>query len=476
MKKIISLLILIAVIIPFNVYAASGTIKVTSSSTAVYGNTITFTVTLSSSTKIGSWEMLLSYDKDYLSLSSTNSEGSGTKMVNSSTSGLYTKTYTYTFKALKTGSTTVSVSSYDIYDFSTMESMSISTTSKTITIKTQAEIEASYSKDNSLKSLEVDGYEFDEEFSSDVYEYNVVVPEGTDSIVINATENDSTASVSGDGEKEVTSGLNAFEVLVTAQNGDEQVYKVNVEVIDENPINVTLDNGDYTVVKLEEYLTSPSSFSNTTVTIDEFEIPAFYNELLDYTLVGLKNSEGEISLYIYDESDGSFVLYVEMSFNKLIVITMDTDEELDGYIKTTTFINDFETDVFKVSEDSRFSVFYGKNVETGEEGFYVYDEIDQTLMYYDDEQINLLNETIDKYTNVILGFAGMLILSFVALIIVILKKGKVKKVGNKESKKNIVNNTKSVEVVDSKIKKKKTQDKKKPKVNIKNKKKMEEDF
>ena len=54
------------IVVPLSVNAASGTIKVTGSSQVVVGNRITLTVTLSSSTAIGSWEMDLSYDKNYL--------------------------------------------------------------------------------------------------------------------------------------------------------------------------------------------------------------------------------------------------------------------------------------------------------------------------------------------------------------------------------------------------------------------------
>ena len=44
-------------------------------------------------------------------------------------------------------------------------------------------------------------------------------------------------------------GTNAFEIVVKAQNGAEKVYKLTVNVIDENPIEVTIDNKKYTVVR-----------------------------------------------------------------------------------------------------------------------------------------------------------------------------------------------------------------------------------
>ena len=111
---IISLLTLL--ILPFGVKAASGSISVGGTSTAVVGNKVTVTVTLSSNTLIGSWQMSLNYDRNYLQLTGSTAEAGGTMMAASSTTGVRKKTYTFTFKTLKTGNTKVSVDSYLAYD------------------------------------------------------------------------------------------------------------------------------------------------------------------------------------------------------------------------------------------------------------------------------------------------------------------------------------------------------------------------
>ena len=68
MKKIKLLLwgFMVALMMPCMVNAASGTISVSGSSTAVVGNKVTVTVTLKSGTAIGSWQMDLNYDNSYL--------------------------------------------------------------------------------------------------------------------------------------------------------------------------------------------------------------------------------------------------------------------------------------------------------------------------------------------------------------------------------------------------------------------------
>ena len=424
------------IVVPLSVNAASGTIKVTGSSQVVVGNRITLTVTLSSSTAIGSWEMDLSYDKNYLELVSTNSEGNGTRMVNSSSSGIKSKKYTFTFRTKKTGSTKVVVDTYDAYAFEDLSKMSLSSSGKTIRIITQEELEASYSKDNDLKSLSVEGFEITPAFDKDVTEYSVVVPENTTEITINAEENDSAASVTGAGTQTVTQGTNTFQIVVRAENGSEKTYNLTVEVKDANPINVTIGDETLTVVKIKEYLPVPNAYQETTVNINDFEIPAYTSELTGFTLVGLKDSSGNINLYIYNEEDNTYEIYNELKLSNLTIYPINTDKVLDGYKSGTITINDIEVKSFYVNDDSRFAIIYGINVETGEEGFFKYDKNDQTAIKYDDEMINVLNEKINLYTYIIFGFIGLFVLMFIILICAL--KGKKKhKNNNKENKEKL---------------------------------------
>ena len=55
-------------LIPNIVFAASGTMKLTGSNTAIVGNKVTVTLTISSSKKMVSWEAEIDYDKNLLKL------------------------------------------------------------------------------------------------------------------------------------------------------------------------------------------------------------------------------------------------------------------------------------------------------------------------------------------------------------------------------------------------------------------------
>ena len=460
MKKIKYLLLslLVLIVLPLSVNAASGTIRVTGASQVVVGNRVTLTVTLSSSTPMISWEMNLNYDSSYLELVSTNSENNGTKMVNSSATGTKTKTYTFTFRAKKTGSTTVKVNTYDAYAFDDLSKMSLSSSGKTVRIITQEELEASYSKDNNLKSLAVEGFELTPAFSKDVTEYSVVVPENTTSITINAEENDSAASITGAGVQTVTPGTNTFSIVVRAENGAEKTYTLTVEVKDANPINVEIGDETLTVVKIKEYLPVPNAYQETTVNISDFEIPAYTSEFTGFTLVGLKDEDGNINLYIYNKEDNTYEIYNELKLSNLTIYPMNTDKVLDGYKSGTITINDVDVKAFYVSDDARFAIIYGKNVETGEEGFYKYDKNDQTAIKYDDEMINVLNEKINLYTYIIFGFIGLFILMFIILICALKGKKKQKNKNKeiyknvKEKKDDIKDNKKKEQVIEEKTK------------------------
>lgn len=410
--KIIIIGLILTILVPINVHAASGNINVSGASTVVVGNRVTVTVTLSSGTSIGSWQMDLNYDKNYLQLTGSNAEGGGTRMVNSSATGVKSKSYTFTFKALKSGNTRVSVSSYLAYAYSDISEISLTSGSKNIRIMTQAELEASYSKDNNLKALSVEGYELDKAFDKDTLEYTINVPTGTTSVNITATKNDSRASVTGAGEVEVTEGLNTIPIIVTAQNGSEKTYTLIINVEDQNPIQVKVGNEDYVIVKTASLLTAPNTFNSASLTINGIEIPAFKNDAANITLVGLKDSTGTIGLYIYDND--KYSKYNEMNLDTLLLIPVAFEKQLD-FTKTTVNINGEKVDAYQYSGKSNLVIISAKNLVDGKTNLYLYDTENNNAIHYDEELINLNNSTLQLYTYVIIAFASV---CFLMLIII----------------------------------------------------------
>lgn len=420
---------LIGLLFPCIVNAASGSINIASSSTVVVGNKVTVTVTISSGTKMGSWQMSLNYDKSYLQLTNSTARDGGTFMIDyAEDPGVLKKTYTFTFKTLKSGTTKLSVDGYRAYVSSDLSALSLSANTKQIRIITQAELEASYSKNNNLSALEVEGFTLTPEFKTDILEYSVVVPENTKEVNIKATVQDKRVSVNGIGTQAVNPGANKFSVVVRAQSGAEKTYVINVEVKDENPINVTVNGKNYTVVKIKENLPAASLYTETTININGFEIPAYKNDNTNLVLVGLKDEEGNISLYIYNKDKNEYQEYNEIGVNKITIYPLTSNEEIKGYKKDTITINGVKVDGYYYTKDSDYVIIYGINVETGDKGFYMYDKKMQSLIKYNDEYIIDLNKKIELYTYIIIGFSGVFILMIIIMIVLAKKKsGKKKK-------------------------------------------------
>lgn len=443
MKKIkkIFMAMLIGLLFPCIVNAASGSINIASSSTVVVGNKVTVTVTISSGTKMGSWQMSLNYDKSYLQLTNSTARDGGTFMIDyAEDPGVLKKTYTFTFKTLKSGTTKLSVDGYRAYVSSDLSALSLSANTKQIRIITQAELEASYSKNNNLSALEVEGFTLTPEFKTDILEYSVVVPENTKEVNIKANVQDKRASVNGIGTQAVNPGANKFSVVVRAQSGAEKTYVINVEVKDENPINVTVNGKNYTVVKIKENLPAASLYTETTININSFEIPAYKNDNTNLVLVGLKAEEGNISLFIYNKDKNEYQEYNEIGVNKITIYPLTSNEEIKGYKKDTITINGVKVDGYYYTKDSDYVIIYGINVETGDKGFYMYDKKMQSLIKYNDEYIIDLNKKIELYSYIIIGFSGVFILMIIIMIALAKKrsgKKKNQKPIEKEIKKNV---------------------------------------
>ncbi len=432
---------LIGLLFPCIVNAASGSINIASSSTVVVGNKVTVTVTISSGTKMGSWQMSLNYDKSYLQLTNSTARDGGTFMIDyAEDPGVLKKTYTFTFKTLKSGTTKLSVDGYRAYVSSDLSALSLSANTKQIRIITQAELEASYSKNNNLSALEVEGFTLTPEFKTDILEYSVVVPENTKEVNIKANVQDKRAAVNGIGTQAVNPGANKFSVVVRAQSGAEKTYVINVEVKDENPISVTVNGKNYTVVKIKENLPTASLYTETTININGFEIPAYKNDNTNLVLVGLKDEEGNISLYIYNKDKNEYQEYNEIGVNKITIYPLTSNEEIKGYKKDTITINGVKVDGYYYTKDSDYVIIYGINVETGDKGFYMYDKKMQSLIKYNDEYIIDLSKKIELYSYIIIGFSGVFILMIIIMIALAKKRsGKQKKQKpiEKEIKKNV---------------------------------------
>ena len=84
------------------------------------------------------------------------------------------------------------------------------------------------SLNNNLKSLEVQDYKIDPEFSKTTTIYKLNVDHDVNNIVINATAEDASATIAGDGTVDLNMGKNYIDVIVTSEAGTKKVYTIIV--------------------------------------------------------------------------------------------------------------------------------------------------------------------------------------------------------------------------------------------------------
>lgn len=421
MKRIKILLVgLISVfLLPGFVNAANASISVKTNGSAVVGNTITATVTVSSSTPIGSWQFLISYDNTKLKLVSGETSVAD---YTSSTSGIKSKSYTLKFQALKSGSASINVGSYLVYALDESK-MSVSVKSATVTLRTQAEIEASYSKNAYLKSLNVDGYQLN--FNKETYEYNLEVENEVEKVNISGSVEDKTAKVNGLGEVSLIEGMNKFEIVVTAQKGNTLTYKININRKELDPISVNFDNKEYFIVRKSDLLINYSTFTLGTTLYEETEIPALINDNL--TLIGLKDSDGNIENYIYE--NGKIIKkYVELKSNIFNIQPLDLlESKYLSYLKKNTIeVSGVKIDCYKI-EQSDNVIIYGYNVESKEKGYYLFNKKSGNVSLYDEKINESLNSLVTNYKYVIFSCLGIIVLLVILLIFKKRKQPKEKK-------------------------------------------------
>lgn len=406
---------------PITTNAASVSVAGTTA-TGVVGGNITVRVTLSEASGLGSWEYSLTYDTNKLQLLSGSTHVVGYVEGAGETS----RTYTYSFRVKDTGTTTISVINTSIADWN--ENVTSPTDSTTIELVNNETATEKYSTNNNLESLEIEGHSLDPSFSSDVTNYKVELESDVTKIKINASPSDSKAKVSGTGEFDVHSGNNSFNIIVTAESGATKTYTIDVNVKEPNPIEVKVDDISYTVVRNKEELNDlvKGYMVETTVHINDEDVLAYHIDSLDLTLVALKDEEGDINFYIYD--DGKYEPYYYLSDGTIDIHIIDNAKEMPkNYKLFEQELNGLTYNVYKLDKNSQFFLVYGENIETGDKNIYRYDLKDNTIQRYDSDELSKIEEENQVKQWIMLGMLGLIVILLIILLVLLHNKSKKKK-------------------------------------------------
>lgn len=277
--------------------------------------TFTITVGVNDASNLWGFRAPINYDSSKLTLvSSTGLNGFGvavgSSFVADNSSGVNgsKSVATLTFKATSNfkvnESTTISLGSAEGSDGES----TITGSGSSITIS----IAAPKNSNNNLASLNIAGYNID--FSKDKTSYQLTVEYDVTSIAISASAEDSKANISGIGTKELNLYSNAFNIVVTAENGSRKTYTIEVirKDIDGNIKELATDNtlssitiADYNInfnPEIMEYtilltdavmpeINAIANDSNATVTINNSESIKTGNNIIEISVIAENGAE-----------------------------------------------------------------------------------------------------------------------------------------------------------------------------------------
>ena len=433
MKKIRYVLVTIVCFILFGSVAEAASVSISSSSYSITkGGSITVTASVSSDSPIVSIEGTLRC--------SGAGANSGVDMAfDDASNSLYSKSYTTTVKGTGAGTITCSVTGARLTNMASDGWNNISDKSISITVKEPVYIPPrEYSSNNNLSSLGVDGYTISPEFSKDVKEYNVEVPNGTESVVITADKEDTAASIGGIGEVSVTEGTNKIEVKVTAENGNVNTYVINIIVKELDSIEVKVDNKKYTIIRKEGVLEIPENYEKSSIKIGDDDVLCYKNIVTGNILIGLKDNDGNDKFYSYDKQSNKYTLYngYKIGGVNLSILSMPGDKLPSGYTKVSFKYNDIDIDgyqyiekgvTYAADEDVKgndFYLLYAVNEMSGEEGIYVYDKLEGTVQRYNADLVLAYQKKADNYFLYLLISLMVTGVLFITLIVTLMKKKK----------------------------------------------------
>lgn len=421
MKKIKYVLISLFMFMGFSTYVYASGVSISGNTSITKGSSVTVTASVNSDSP------LVSIEGTFMCKGAGVNEGVDMVFDDSSNS-IKNKSYSMTVRPSSSGTITCSTSGVRITNMSSDSWQSLGNKTLTITVNEPVYVPPkTYSSNNYLKSLSIDGYSLSPEFNKDTTEYTVEVPNGTDKITIDASKEDSTASISGTGEKEVAEGTNKFEINVEAENGNVKTYIITVTVKELDPITVTIGGKTYSVIRKEGILEVPSNYDKSTVKIGEEEVLCYKNKKTNDILIGLTDDKGNSRYFTYDEKTNKYSEYNNMLVNgtSLKLISMPKEEIPSGYSRVSFDYDNnkiegyqyFEKGVTYAADNnvkgSSFYLLYAVNEETGKKGIYVYDKEENTIQRYNPDLILYYQNKLDKsnlYLYISLGVIGILLI------------------------------------------------------------------
>ena len=235
--------------------------------------------------------------------------------------------------------------------------------------------------ESSLESLEVSGYNFDKDFSSDEFEYNITVPNSKSKITkeeVMATTKDKNAVVSMEDILYLsTKEVNKYKIIVTAQDGF---------TTSEYVINITREKGSDSSL-------SELSFNEGVLKENFSPSVTEYNLEVPKTLSWF--SKSNVNYKLKDKNATVQMDTIDLSLNKTfnIVVTSEDESSVTTYVIHISYI---------LSDDSRLKSLYVDNYKLSPD-FNSYENSYTVDVFEDETFVNINGVVNDENASIIRG-------------------------------------------------------------------------
>ncbi|MDE6023894.1 MAG: hypothetical protein K2G45_00380 [Lachnospiraceae bacterium] len=327
-----TVLLMVVVLHPFNVMAASGSVSVgVSSSTVSEGDTVSVTVSISADEAIG-YGVAISYDSSVLEYTGgADGGGGGTVTLVSEGDGSSSSfSRTISFKAISNGSSSISASSYagGLFGYSSGD-VSTSYGASSVTVAEPVTTEATTTE------------QVTESTTGDTQE----------------TEKTTEATTEGTTSEDTTEDAGEPVAVI---NGKEYLFVLDKEI---------------------EGI--PESFKPIDIKYRDWTVTAFQSPKKILLLVCLSDNKNNIEIYIFDKENETFTPYREYMAdeNKYVILEFPKDIKIpDGFERATLKLGKEKYDVY-ILKGTNIYLIYAMNIDK-ETGLYLYDSSENTFMSY----------------------------------------------------------------------------------------------
>jgi len=447
MKKILKsslsflcILTLVISLFTFTTFAAGSSIGLSKSSVTV-GNEVKATITFNPGEAMYAVQGIINYNSSVLEYKSgTASGGAGTLELVESPSGETSISYTLTFKAIAAGSCTISLADcrYATAGANGAEEKALAGSSVNVSVK-----DVTLSSNANLKSLRLSAGSLSPAFSPSVTTYSVTVENAVTVCKISAVAADSSAKVQVTGSSNLKIGTNTRTVIVTAPNGSQNTYTINItrNEVDENAAKLItdVDGVEHTVATDISSVTMFNGFTASTADYNGVQVGIATDANNIYKIYYLKAADSDVLVpYTYNEETQVFEKIVYFTQGEYSYIVEEFPAELvlpENYYITNAKINDLDLNCYADSNNADFYYLYAFNGE--DFGFYRYDVKESNFQRFPElENLKAENDMEKELPDSIWGrfkmlstnakvviilLAAVLLLGFVLIIMLIIR-------------------------------------------------------